>query len=95
MTRGDILAERRKSSLEVKGWNVVHPPPTLPYRGTGSGDGSLKALFFWMKTEQLLPEASVSREGEGGGMQYAQKVLKVLISHTYECMPVCKSNSSS
>lgn len=54
MTRGDILAERRKSSLEVKGWNVFFSS-FFPLRGTGSGGGSLTALFFCMKTEQLLP----------------------------------------
>lgn len=31
MTRGNILAERRKSSLEVKGWNVFFLLP-LRYR---------------------------------------------------------------
>lgn len=65
MTRGDILAERRKSSLEVKGWNAFFSP-LFPLRGTGSGDGSVRALFFCTKTERLLPKASVSHEGSVG-----------------------------
>lgn len=40
--------------MEVKGWNVFFFS-FFPLRGTGSGDGSLRALFFCTKTEQLLP----------------------------------------
>lgn len=80
--KGDILAERRESSLEVKGWNVF-------FWGAGSSNESLQALFFLHENWAVPPESSVSHEGlvrHVFFMQYAQMVL--ISSNPYKCLPV-------